>query len=79
MTTPFQNHDNPPVHVNFYLLDRFDEVSSFRNECPECGDGVLTMHRDSNTGELLAEDVCTLCGQHFIYDDLSFVKKAGGW
>ncbi len=75
----FVNFDNPPRHVFFYMLDRFDEVSNFRNECPECGDGVLTMERNTDTGELLNKDSCCSCGQHFIYDDIELVKRAGGW
>ncbi len=78
---PFQNYDNPPMHVSFYLLKQFDEVSHFRNECPVCGDnndGLLAMQRDNN-GELMAEDCCLLCGQHFIYDDIKLVRWAKGW
>jgi DNA-directed RNA polymerase subunit RPC12/RpoP len=71
--------DDPPIHICFYLLDRFDDHCNFRNECPECGDGVLTMTRNTETGELLAEDMCILCGQRFIYDDIELVKKARGW
>lgn len=75
----FQNHDKPPRHVFFYFLEPFDNVSNFRCECPECGDGVLTMQRDQSTGELMDVDCCSFCGQHFIFDDIEFVRKAGGW
>ena len=75
---PFHNGDKPPLHVNFYFLKRFD-TSNFRCECPECGEGVLTMQRDLGTGELMNTNRCSLCGQQFIFDDIEFVRKAGGW
>lgn len=75
--TPFQNYEKPPRHVFFYFLVPFDRVSNFRCECPDC-DGCLTMQRDHN-GELMNVDRCSMCGQQFIFDDIEFVKKAGGW
>lgn len=73
-----ENFGKKPIHVNFFLLDDPGLGGNYKSECPVCKDGLLLMTRDSNTGELLNRDSCTLCGQQFIFDDISLVKKVGG-
>lgn len=67
------------IHVKFYALQRYDEQSSFKNVCPVCLDGILLMCRDNDTGQLLENDSCVLCGQTVIYDDIEEVRVRHGW
>lgn len=69
------NIDKKPITVKHAELQRSDDNSSFRSDCPVCNDGVLLVGRDNNTFELLAEDNCILCGQKFIYSDIEELKK----
>lgn len=71
------NSNKTPLYVNFYELERYDD-SSFRSNCPVCHSGLLTMIRCSDTGQLLQQDNCVLCGQLFIYNDIDLVRKKHG-
>jgi hypothetical protein len=64
-TIPLNIH-NPVKHINKFDLV---EISDHKSKCPICDDGILAMKRDMSC-HLLAFDVCLLCGQQFIYDDL---------
>ena len=44
--------------------------SPYRSVCPVCEVGTLLVRRDQETLEIVSEDICLLCGQHFIYEDL---------
>ncbi len=70
---------NDPVNVRFFNLIAANagENGTFghKSVCPSCYEGTLMMHRNSDTGELMAEDVCTLCGQRFVYDDIEKIRK----
>lgn len=63
------NLTEAPITLRHSKLKRSDEESAFRSECPKCEDGILLMRRDPENGfRLMNIDVCTFCGQHFIYD-----------
>lgn len=71
-----ENLKNPIKKINFYDLTHFG--GSFKSECPECGEGLLLVARDLESGELLPQDRCTLCAQAFEYADFKEMKKFGG-
>lgn len=64
-----ENIGKNPIHVKHKELER-DLNSEYKSICPKCKKGLLLFRRDSNTLMLLPDDVCILCGQHFIYDDV---------
>lgn len=69
------NFTNPTLKVKHAKLERFDPKNSiYRSTCPACKEGLLLVHR-GNSGELLAKDYCTLCGQAVEYTD---IKKMNG-
>lgn len=68
------NLGKPPIKVKHSELKRVDD-SSYRSVCPVCKDGVLLMRRDPQTYELLNVDVCILCGQLFIYEEMPVDKR----
>ena len=45
-------------------------VEVLRRACPVCVEGVLLLRRSPETGFLLAEDLCVLCGQQVEYTDI---------
>ena len=63
------NLNKPIIHVNHSDLERSDENSMFRSNCPECKVGILLVARDKVTFKIIPYDRCTLCGQSFYYDD----------
>lgn len=66
------NFNKPTIHVNWIMLVR---IEGHKVECPVCEEGILTMIRNSTTGELLKEDQCCFCGQHVIYDDIDLIRR----
>jgi len=69
------NIDKEPIEVKHSELERADDNSSFRSDCPVCKDGVLLVQRDQSNFKLLAEDHCVLCGQKFIYSDIEELRE----
>ncbi len=63
-----ENRSAPIINVKHSSLERSDN-SAYRSVCPVCQEGTLLVARDINTGALLPEDRCVLCGQGFIYID----------
>ncbi len=64
------NLNKEPIFVRHADLERADENSQFRSNCPVCKHGVLFVMRDQQTFELLKNDRCCLCGQPFVYTDI---------
>jgi hypothetical protein len=72
------NISEPTMEVSHSELTRSDDASDYRSICPVCEHGVLLVQRDTDTMELMAEDICILCGQRFTYSDIGrglFVQK----
>ncbi len=70
------NFGKPVLQVNWFDLGRLAiDRNSHRSCCPTCTGGVLTMHRHAESLELLAEDLCTLCGQRIVYLDIERVRQ----
>lgn len=65
------------IKVNHQDLQRADSESLYRSFCPKCRKGLLMVRRDLKSGELLEDDYCLLCGQHFFYKDFAKLKKKG--
>jgi len=63
------NLQKPPIRVKHSELKREGD-SAFKSVCPACDDGMLLMRRDQHTFKLLNDDICILCGQHFIYEEM---------
>ena len=61
------------IHVKHKELERALD-SDYKSICPKCKKGLLLFRRDDNTLMLLPDDVCILCGQHFIYDDVNEIN-----
>ncbi len=68
------NYQVPVLEVIHKDLKKIDD-SIYRSECPTCKIGILLMNRDQKTMTLLAEDLCSLCGQHFKYLDIEELRK----
>lgn len=66
------NINNEPIFVFWFSLNR---IEGHKCECPVCFDGILTMLRSNQTGELLEYDSCVSCGQRFIYQDIDLVRN----
>lgn len=63
------NINEPVMHVNHSDLERADDESMFRSNCPVCKQGVLLVSRNFVDFNIIPEDRCLLCGQSFYYDD----------
>jgi ribosomal protein L37E len=50
--------------------------SKYKVVCPDCGNGDMTMRRDFHNMILLDWDTCSSCGQKFIFDDISNLRRA---
>lgn len=74
-TAPANLHADP-IHVKHADLARSSDDSMYRSQCPACDEGTLLVYRDPKTFELLARDMCILCGQVVIYDDIEELKAA---
>ena len=61
---------NPPIHIEHRVLNRKYKTSATASDCPICGFGSLVIHTEGVRGKFRAEDVCTSCGQHFVYTDI---------
>lgn len=59
-------------HSNLELLN---EESRFKAQCPACDEGILLVRRDPQSGQVLREDYCILCGQEVIYKDASIAGE----
>lgn len=68
------NLQKPPIRVKHSELKRAGD-SAYRSVCPVCKNGMLLMRRDLQTLELLKEDICILCGQHFIYEEMPVDRR----
>ncbi len=68
------NINKEPIKIKHSELERRDN-SLYRSVCPVCKEGALMVERDFNTFELVAEDICILCGQKFIYSDIDKMRK----
>lgn len=73
MNKEFKNVDKEPIHIKHSELKRVGD-SIFRSECPACKEGVLLVARDNDTLVLEEIDRCLLCGQIFIYNDISEMR-----
>ena len=68
------NFDEPTIEINHADLERYDD-SVYKSVCPKCKEGILLIYREHKTLNLLAEDVCISCGQHFKYLDIDKLNK----
>jgi len=62
------NINEPVINVFHQHLKIWDEESLYKRICPKCG-GILPVLRSSDTLEIIPEDYCFLCGQHYYYLD----------
>lgn len=67
-----------PIKIMHSELERADDNSIFRSECPVCNVGILLVTRDKVTFKLIAEDLCILCGQHVVYTDIDELREKAG-
>ncbi len=74
---PPWNYDNPTETV-FHSKLRPADAGRYKSECPKCRIGMLPVRRDDKTFNILKEDNCLLCGQHFIYADVDNIGKERG-
>ena len=70
------NKDKPAIRVVHAALRRTDEHTCYKSVCPACGEGTLLFARDQKTLELLPDDRCVLCAQHFVYTDIERLRAA---
>ncbi len=70
------NYLNPTIEIIHSSLVRTDE-SRYRSKCPTCNKGILLVQRNMETGEIVPLDICTLCGQRYIYTDIDELIKRG--
>ncbi len=63
-----RNYHRPVMKVKHADLKRYSE-SDFKTICPMCEEGLLLVHRDQTTLELLRHDHCTGCAQQVYYID----------
>jgi len=68
------NAGNAVLEVYHSELKRYSD-SPYKSKCPVCKKGVLLVHRDQKTYELLENDHCVFCGQHFKYLDIDKLNK----
>lgn len=67
---PGRRLEFPVQRVAHASLDRIGD-SVHTSQCPECTPGVLLMRRtDEAPHHLLPEDICTYCGQRYVYTDV---------
>jgi hypothetical protein len=66
------------VHASLKPIEGRLAEPGLKRECPVCGDGMLLMARDWQTGQLLDRDRCTLCAQAVIYSDIDELRKREG-
>jgi hypothetical protein len=71
------NIDKPPLKIKHWKLPRVGD-SQYRRQCPVCKEGLLLVRRDEKTLELQAEDMCTLCAQQVVYEDISEMRFKDG-
>jgi len=67
------NIKSPAIFIKHSELEPKDDLI-FRRDCPKCNKGVLPVRRNRETFELEAEDMCILCGQKFIYQDIKEMR-----
>jgi hypothetical protein len=58
-----------PICVDHASLEKMSENSCFLVACPKCQQGLLLVRRNLETWQLQRTDMCTLCGQRFVYTD----------
>lgn len=68
------NIDKPAVSVRHSSLIKQGE-SFYRVACPVCKEGILLVHRDHDSFELMPVDHCVSCGQLVIYLDIDEMRK----
>jgi hypothetical protein len=67
------NLKNPTKKIRHSKLTRWMEDSCYKVICPECGEGILCVSRSQITFEIIPDDYCMLCGQHFYYTDYKLI------
>jgi len=70
------NRYKPAIRVVHAALQRTDEHTYYKSVCPVCGQGTLLFARDQKTFDLLPDDRCVLCAQHFVYTDIDRLRAA---
>jgi len=73
-----KNIGKPPIRVRHADLKRCSDESPYKSKCPACPDGILLIYRDQDTLKLLERDVCVVCGQAFIYEDIGNLEPREG-
>jgi len=71
-----RNYTEPVWAVRHSDLERYSDESVYRSVCPrdDC-EGLLLVARNSITGELVADDHCTLCAQRVKYLDIARMRR----
>lgn len=66
--------DEPLIQLFWGSLAPLIE-GSLKRQCPFCDEGVLVLRRGIETGELVDNDTCLLCGQQVQYVDIEDLRR----
>jgi len=70
-----ENLGKPPIRVRHADLKRWSD-SMYKSVCPACPEGLLRVARNPETYELEEMDMCVVCGQVFIYEDIAELRTS---
>lgn len=70
-----KNIHKPIKEVRHADLERADDNSIYKSECPTCGKGLLLVARNAVTMVLKEYDMCILCGQQYRYLDIEEMRN----
>ena len=76
MSAPPDHHAAPVLRVAHADLAPYHD-QRWARVCPTCREGLLLARRDL-TLLILAEDLCTRCGQRVCYTDVARLREADG-
>ena len=68
-TVEAMNIHKEPITIKHADLERYSD-SPYKSICPVCNEGLLLVSRNRETFQIESNDMCILCGQHVIYEDL---------
>jgi len=65
-----------PLAIKHADIERYTDQSDYKGVCvhDDCT-GLLLVRRDMKSGQLQADDRCTLCSQRYIYTDIKQMRK----
>ena len=68
------NIQSEPIKILHYKLQKVDQQSNFKVECPFCEIGLFGCRRSKKTFQLLEYDTCLSCGQQVQYIDIERLR-----